>query len=98
MNGPDRIGRFDQVRIKTTKNVKYLSAPPGTKISPQGIWSVVAVVADDELLLAKSNAIVRIPINDVLKVADYSLKDVLAPLGRLSRYEQRRETKGKKST
>ncbi len=64
----------NRVQIKTTKNVKYLSAPPGSKISPDGIWLVVAAVAN-ELLLTKDTAIIRIPAADVLKIKGYDRDD-----------------------
>lgn len=79
-----RIGRFDQVRIITTKNVTYLSAPPGTAADPRGIWSVVSIVNDNELLLAKNSILIRIPATDVLLVVSYSLENINKKLGRLS--------------
>lgn len=82
-----RIGRFDQVRIITTKNVSYLSAPPGTSVTPQGLWSVVSIISDVELLIAQKSALVRIPATDVLLVAGYDVKKVTKNLGRLSRGE-----------
>lgn len=78
-----RFNQFDQVRLSTTRNVKYLSAPPGTKVSPHGLWSVVAVVAN-ELLLANHNVIIRIPAADVLKMVAYDLQAITAPLGKLT--------------
>ena len=83
MNTQNRIGRFDQVKILTTKNVKYLSAPPGSKTSPDGIWSVVAAV-DNDLLLAQKSTIIRIPSSDVLRILAYDLEAVIKNLGRLS--------------
>jgi len=83
MNTQIRIGRFDQVKILTTKNVKYLSAPSGSKTSPDGIWSVVAAV-DNDLLLAQKSTIVRIPSSDVLRILAYDLEAVIKNLGRLS--------------
>jgi hypothetical protein len=85
-----RIGQFDQVKLLTTKNVSYVSAPPGTKISPHGLWSVVSVVVDD-LLLAKKNILIRIPVTDVLLVAGYNLDELTSNLGRLSRGKIRKE-------
>lgn len=79
----NRVGRFDQVRILTTKNVTYLSAPPGTDVSPKGIWSVTAIIGE-ELLLAKQSALIRIPAADVLIVAGYSIDKVTKNLGKLS--------------
>ena len=77
-----KFKQFDQVQLITTKNVKYLSAPSGTTISPKGVWSVVGVV-DDELMLAKNNVIIRIPVLDVLKISEYDLSEITQFLGRL---------------
>jgi hypothetical protein len=88
---PVKIGRFDQVRLLTTRNVKYLSVPGPIKAEPDGIWSVAAAVADD-LLLVKNNVTIRIPATDVLKIAEYSLGEITEQLGRLSRGESRKET------
>jgi hypothetical protein len=87
-----RIGRFDQVRLLTTKNVSYLSAPPGTQPSPQGLWSVTSVVNDKELLLAQKSVLIRIPATDVLLVAGYDINKVTKNLGRLSRGEREEKT------
>lgn len=84
-----KIGRFDQVRLITTKNVSYLSAPPGTKASPQGIWSVVASVATNELLLAQNSILIRVPASDVLMVAGYDVDKITKKLGKLSNGEER---------
>lgn len=82
-----KVARFDQVRILTTKNVTYLSAPLGSKISPQGLWSVTAIIGENELLLAKQSALIRIPATDVLVTASYSVETITKNFGRLSRGE-----------
>jgi hypothetical protein len=79
-----RFSQFDQVRLLTTKNVKYLSQPTGTTVSPHGIWTIAAAVEGDELLVTKEGAIIRIPISDVLKVAEHKLDQILSTLGRLT--------------
>lgn len=85
MDNPGRkIERFDQVRLLTVKNVSYLSAPPNTQVIPQGVWSVAAVVNNNELMLAKDNAIIRIPATDVLVISDYNLEEFTDILGRLA--------------
>lgn len=78
-----KIGRFDLVRLRTTKNIKYLSALPDEKIDPSGIWSVIAAV-DNELLCAKNSAIIRVPVLDVLKISDYSIEHITRNFGKLS--------------
>ena len=82
-DGPTKINRFDQVRIVTTKNVNYLSAPSGSEASPGGIWSVAGSV-DGDLLLVKNNLTIRITVADVLKIADCNLEKITRNLGRLS--------------
>jgi len=79
-----KISQFDQVRIITTKHVRYLSAPPGTKTDPKGIWSVAAIVGNSDALLTKSNMTICIPISDVLKIAGFGLGSILNKLGKLS--------------
>lgn len=83
-NPGQKIERFDQVQILTVKNVFYLSAPPNSKVTPNGVWSVAAIVNENELMLAKENAIIRIPATDVLVVSDYDLDGLNNILGRLS--------------
>lgn len=79
-----RISRFDQVRLLSTKNVNYLSAPPDEQVSPDGLWSVCAAVGD-ELLLVKNSAVIKAPLTNVLKVVDYDITRLTQTLGRLSR-------------
>jgi hypothetical protein len=80
----DRVGRFDQIRILTTKNITYVSAPPGTEITPDGIWSVAAIIGQNDLLCAKNNILVKVPISDVLKIGQYDLQKIFDKLGKLS--------------
>ena len=85
-----RIGQFDQVQIVTTKNVCYLSAPPDVVPDPSGVWSVAAIINDSEVLLIKKNATIRIPMMDVLKIAEFELNNVFNRLGRLSNGEDQK--------
>jgi len=85
-----KFSRFDQVKIVTVRNVHYLSAPPGSVVSPKGVWQVSAAIGD-ELLLVKGNATIKIPVTDVLKVVDYNVNAVTAKFGRLSEYGQERK-------
>lgn len=66
------IRRFDLVRLKTTKNVSYLSED----IDPHGVWSVIAILGTD-LLLCKKKSVIKIPASDVLLHHSYDLKQVL---------------------
>ena len=64
-----RIGRFDQVQLLTTKNIKYISSPIENP-SPDGSWLVAGLI-EDELLISKAQILIRVPAADVLKVIDY---------------------------
>lgn len=86
-----KIGRFDQVRLLTTKNVSYLSAPTDLDADPQGVWSVAAVVGDKELLCTKSGITIRIPIADVLKTVDFNIHNITHRLGKLSHGEESKD-------
>ncbi len=86
-----KFQQFDQVQLRTVRNVSYLSAPPGTKTSTEGLWSVVAIVGSD-LLLAKHGAIIRIPVVDVLKIAAYDIATIVAPLGKITNGRQANQT------
>lgn len=65
------LTQFDAVMIRTTRNVTWLSGPKGSKIGPKGIWRVVCVVGDNEVMINKGPCSCRIPINDVKKVDDF---------------------------
>jgi len=86
--------QFDQVRIITTRNVRYLSAPPGVEVDPHGIWSVSAIVGN-ELLLVKNNVVIRIPDSDVLKIFGFQFDVILGLLGRLTTYGEEDRKNGK---
>jgi hypothetical protein len=92
-----KYSRFDQVKIITTKNVKYLSSPPDIIVTPDGLWQVTAIV-DEDLLLVKNNCIIRIPTTDVLKVAEYDINHLISKLGRILDYGEDKRSKGKKGT
>jgi len=77
-----KFKQFDKVQLRTSINVKYRSSPPGAKVSPKGVWTVIAAMGD-ELLLSKHDTIIRIPSVDVLKIADHNMVDINATLGRL---------------
>lgn len=80
-----RFGQFDQVKIITTQNVRYLSAPPGSKVSPKGNWQVSAII-NEELLLVKDGATIKIPFRDVLKISEHNISSMTANFGRLSQH------------
>ena len=65
--------QLDMVRLKTTKRVTWKSSPPDSNIDPHGDWSVIGALGV-ELVLCKEGAIIRIPFEDVEKVADYNIE------------------------
>ena len=64
--------QFDIVKLKTTKRVLWKSSPPNSDIKPDGNWSVIGSLGV-ELVLCKDGSIIRIPYEDVEKVADYDI-------------------------
>jgi hypothetical protein len=64
--------QFDIVRLKTTKRITWMSGP-GNKPSPHGEWSVVGVVGI-ELLLCKTNTLIKVPYEDVIKIGTYRVE------------------------
>jgi hypothetical protein len=60
-----KINQFDRIKIRTTKNIKYLSSPDAKMPSPHGIWIVIGNV-DTDLLVCKNAAICRVPVGDVI--------------------------------
>lgn len=66
------LKQFDQVKLLTTSRITYLSAPPNTPCSPQGLWTIAAVVSGD-LLLTKDNIVIRVNPLDVIKINEYNI-------------------------
>jgi hypothetical protein len=66
----------DIVRLKDEKRVKYVSGPKGRPATPKGDWIVVGSIGAD-LMLAKDNTIIRIPMVDVVLVAVYDIRRIL---------------------
>lgn len=83
------IRQFDRVKIRTTKNIKYLSSPPGTMPSPHGFWSVVGNCGRD-LVISKNGAICKVPINDII-IAGHSEADRLLEIINDRRKEKERQ-------
>lgn len=74
------IKRFDLVKLRTTENVHWMSGPAGRPASTQSIWSVVAGVEGDKLMLSSDQTLIIIPVVDVIKVGDYDLEHTLSYL------------------
>ena len=83
------LQQLDQVELLTTRRVDYLSARPGSAPSPHGIWSVIGIIGG-KALLAKEGALIRIPLNDIRKISNYSVGDILAKL-RSRMYDRSRQ-------
>lgn len=88
--------RFDQVRLRTTKNVSYLSSTE--KVTPEGVWQVAAAIGT-ELLLVRNTTVLKIPATDVLKVVEYDISQIIQHFGRLSSYgkDRKEDSNTKKS-
>ena len=83
------IKQFDQVELLSTRHITYLSDRPGQIPSPHGVWSVIGII-DGTLLLSKGTALVRVPIIDVRKVANYDLDTVFTALEKVKEDVTRR--------
>lgn len=70
--------------IKTTRNVKWLSGPSGRPAIPKGNWIVVAIGRKNEILIAKDETMVQIPVSDVEKIADYSVERVIESIKKIN--------------
>lgn len=61
------IRQFDKVKIKTTKNIKYLSSPD-TDVNPHGLWTVIGnnnKDGIDYILINKGRSICLVPYDDL---------------------------------
>lgn len=76
MTRPTELNQFDVVRLLHTKNVKYLSGPPGRPTAPKGEWTVVGFMERDALL-AKQSTIIRVPLTDITIVASYAVSALM---------------------
>lgn len=96
MNDLPLLQQFDQVELLTTKGVTYMSDRPGNAPSPHGIWNVVGII-EGEALLAKESALIRIPINDIKKVATYNPAVVMDMLKGVTGRGQEKEKRIRRS-
>ena len=91
------INRFDKVTLITTANIKYLSDKPGEKTTPDGIWSVIGAI-DNELLVSKQEAIVKVPYQDVLLRMKYQLPNIEKMTNERRKDLQENKTQAKDNT
>jgi hypothetical protein len=75
----NELNATDIIQLVTTKNVYYISAPPGKVVSPQGNWIVTGFVERD-VIAAKEGTIIRVPVRDVRRVARYSMEELFRQL------------------
>lgn len=73
------LKQFDVIQIITTKRIRYLSAPAGSASSPQGDWNVIGMINSD-VVAAKNDTMIRVPIQDTRKVGSYNLNAFLEQL------------------
>jgi len=71
------IRQFDLVKIKTTKHVHWLSAPPGVDPTPDGLWMVVMVVGNN-LVINKGPVMCAIPPTDIIWVGTPKFVEVIS--------------------
>ena len=65
--------QFDVVRLIHTRRIKYLSGPSERATAPKGEWSIVGFVERDAVL-AKQSTIIRVPVEDIERIAEYDKK------------------------
>lgn len=75
----EEIRSSDIIQLITTKNIKYLSSPPGKATTPQGNWIVTGFI-NNEVIATKEGTIIKAPISDIRKVASYSINELLENL------------------
>jgi hypothetical protein len=80
------IKQLDNIELLTTKNISYLSAPPGNSPSPHGIWSVIGIIEGGDVLACKDKATIRVPLQDIRKVQSYSIDVVKENLKKVRKY------------
>jgi hypothetical protein len=69
------LKQFDVIQIMTTKRIRYVSGPPGHSASPSGNWSVIGFIGSD-VLAAKDSTVVRVPVSDIKKIANYDMHGI----------------------
>lgn len=71
--------QFDIVQIVSTKKIRYVSGPKNRAALPDGNWSIVGFKGI-EVMIAKHNTIVLVPIADIKKIASYDLRHLFKQL------------------
>jgi len=88
--------------LRTVKNVKWLSGPPGKAIDTNGAWQVVAMADSDigkNILLCKDEIMISIPPDDLYRVGEYNFDKVISDVKRVKSLKDLGDTEdGKKRT
>jgi hypothetical protein len=74
-----QFNKFDRILLRTSANVKYVSSPDA---SPKGEWSVI-VEMNDDVMACQGDVVIRIPKQDVMLSAKYSLTEAMQSLEKL---------------
>lgn len=85
-----KLKQLDQVTITTTTNVGWMSAPPGQVTNPKGVWVVVGIL-EDHVIVQKEQTLAKVPIIDVVKVAEYNIHQPLQKIKELTHVRHRRD-------
>lgn len=70
------MDQLDIVQLLRTNRVSYLSGPKSYVTSPHGNWTVVGMIKND-VIIAKDQTVVRVPVDDVRIIGIYSIEDAL---------------------
>jgi hypothetical protein len=70
------LRQFDVVQLTKVDNVKYLSGPKGRSATPKGNWTVIGFIEND-VVIERDNTVVRMPANDVVRIAAYDIQTVM---------------------
>lgn len=73
---PKEINPFYSILIRTTKNIKYLVAPPGATPDPHGVWYVIGNVGR-ELLVSKESTVCLVPVSDIYIIGKSPTEQIL---------------------
>lgn len=90
------IKRLDIVKIKSIKNVTWISGPAARPAGPKGNWSVVGNIGNI-LLIAKDETLAQVPVEDVIKVAEYDIQKVIENIKKVKSTADLEKLKGEKN-
>ena len=76
---------FDTVYILSTKEVTWLSGPPGKPATPNGYWYIVAIRGDGKIVLSKDETVIVTDMMNIRKVGSYDLDKVFKKLENITK-------------